>query len=505
MGKQNLSKTEIQKKHSSVEDNDAVKLLSLLKDVDINDLTTALDAIKTAKKQSIPTDDTYKNYIDKTPVYEWIDDACIYERGDTKSGIWYFRIFDSKRQQPVFKSLKTKDKNTALASARIMYVDIKGKIERGERLKTITTEELIKLWLDKQQRIVTDIPHEGIVSGTFKSKKSYLNNWKTYLQEELKCWKSPIDKIKPETTRDFGLWLKSKPKQTALHTGGRSVEQINNNISEVIRMYHQVAIRDKYISLEKLPQIDRLKYEIDERFKRDIFTVEQYNTYWKYLKNKYVTKKHNPLIPPEELEKRKIFCEFILIIANVGFRSKELLGIKFKEITTLPTWNDDDKKRNVIMKVRRENAKTGRSRTCVAPVKNRIDRIIECYKKLGIEHQPDDFLFINPLSKTRNHYGRMIMYQRLKKTLELSGLQKELDKEDKSISPYSFRHFYAYLRLLNGVPIHLLAKQMGTSVQKIESTYGHIQVETQVDVITKAQGIVRQTDYILDTPVIVDE
>ena len=97
------------------------------------------------------------------------------------------------------------------------------------------------------------------------------------------------------------------------------------------------------------------------------------------------------------------------------------------------------------------------------------------------------------------------MYQRLKKTLELSGLQKELDKEDKSISPYSFRHFYAYLRLLNGVPIHLLAKQMGTSVQKIESTYGHIQVETQVDVITKAQGIVRQTDYILDTPVIVDE
>ncbi len=95
-----------------------------------------------------------------------------------------------------------------------MYVDIKGKIERGERLKTITTEELIKLWLDKQQRIVTDISHEGIVSGTFKSKKSYLNNWKTYLQEELKCWKSPIDKIKPETTRDFGLWLKSKPKQT---------------------------------------------------------------------------------------------------------------------------------------------------------------------------------------------------------------------------------------------------------------------------------------------------
>ena len=56
------------------------------------------------------------------------------------------------------------------------------------------------------------------------------------------------------------------------------------------------------------------------------------------------------------------------------------------------------------------------------------------------------------------------MYQRLKATLISSGVQEELDKEDKSISPYSFRHYYAYLRLINKVPIHLLAENMGTSV-----------------------------------------
>ena len=67
--------------------------------------------------------------------------------------------------------------------------------------------------------------------------------------------------------------------------------------------------------------------------------------------------------------------------------------------------------------------------------------------------------------------GRMIMYNILKDTLTASGLQEELDKEVKSITPYSFRHFYDYLKLINKVPIHLLSKNMGTSIQKIESTY----------------------------------
>ena len=72
-------------------------MLELLKGVNVNELETetALNVIKTAKKQSPKADEgKYKNYLDKTPVYE-DRDAYIYKRGDTKSGIWYFRIFDN--------------------------------------------------------------------------------------------------------------------------------------------------------------------------------------------------------------------------------------------------------------------------------------------------------------------------------------------------------------------------------------------------------------------------
>ena len=91
------------------------------------------------------------------------------------------------------------------------------------------------------------------------------------------------------------------------------------------------------------------------------------------------------------------------------------------------------------------------------------------------------------------------MYQRLKKTLIDSGLQADLDKENKSITPYSFRHQYCYFRLINHVPIHLLAKNMGTSVHKIEAGYGHINTELQVEDITRGQSIIKATDTSIET------
>ena len=503
--------TDLQEKHSNAAVLDAAKALLVAAGFANDDVDTALGAIKDANKTvEADAEVTYKNYVDKTAVYEDVE-AYIYKRGDTKSGIWYFRIWDSKRQKAVFKSLKTTDKIAALTRARKLYVDVKGKIDRGERLKEITTRELVTLWKKELQSQITDIPHRGIVMGTYKVKRNFLNNWLEYVEEELGYKKTPIDKIKPYMTRNFAKWMEAKPKKTSLQTGSRCREKINNNCNEIVRMYHKLAVRDRYIGVDGIPQIDRLKYEIDETVKRHIPTLEQYDKYIFYLKRKYFTKKHNPSLciskkGLKELEVRKIFAEFILILANGGFRTKELLGIKFKEITPLLNPTDDDiKQGNIVLEIRKENSKTGRRRSVVAPLRKRIDRLIETYKRLGVTHEPDDFLFINVLSPNRNHYGRMIMYQRLKKTLVASGLQEELDAEHKSISPYSFRHFYCYLRLIHGVPIHILAKNMGTSVEKIEKNYGHINTQLHADVITKGQGILRRTETNIDVTRVIED
>ena len=186
-----------------------------------------------------------------------------------------------------------------------------------------------------------------------------------------------------------------------------------------------------------------------------------------------------------------------------------IIAIKLYEITDNPHWDKERRETDVLMKVRKENSKTGRARVCVAPVKKRIERILKAYEKIGIVHQSDDFLFIAHrwvVNGKRDAPTRQWAYERLKKVMHKSGLRDELAKDGKRISLYSFRHQYACWRLRYGdVPIHLLAKQMGTSIQKIEQTYGHIQVEQQAEVITKAQEHIKKTGFVLQQPEVTDE
>lgn len=483
---------------------DATNALSSLLDAagfDADDLQTALEAIKTAKEQlAAGNEDEYKYYLNKTLIYE-DRDAFIYQRRGGQRGYWYISVYNSKKAKCLVRSLRTSDKAQALASARVMYIEIKGKIDRGERLKSITIPELISMWDEKLAGKISNIPRTGITAEHYRMKKYFLSNYLEFATER-GLTRTPIDKIENYRTRDFGEWLFRRPRR-----GGKekrkSEELINNNIAEIKRMYQKLAIYDKWMNADNMPQFEKLKQQADEAYKRDIMDEAEYERFWRYMENKYCRDKN---VNTTERELRKIFKEFILIMANCGNRPKELLGLKFKEISSNPQWDKKTADTHIMMKIRKENSKTGRGRICVSPVRMRINKILASYEKLGIKHGPEDFLFLNPKSKTRGMYCRQNMYQRLRRVLKESGLEEEFMRSGKNISLYSFRHQYACWRLRYGdVPIYLLAKQMGTSVQKIEATYGHIEVEQQAEKITKAQGIIKQTGFVLEKPEVFED
>ena len=498
--------------HKSVTDNDVIlnAVDALLTSAGFNkdELNIALDAIKNAKSQSLVSKkQDNKFWLEKTLIYPNIDECFIYKRATSVSGKWYLRIYDYKNNKPVVRSLKTTDKNKAIATARVMYMELKGKIDRNEKLQQITAAELIQKYDDTLKEKISPIPMSGgITPDHYKVKRYHLRTWREFLTIN-KLIDKPIDKIQSNQVKHFGLWLLNKPKQTAKHKQGRSVEVVNDTVNEIVRMYYQIA-KGNYLSEGQIPVLERINQVPDDSFKRDILTEVQYEKFWKYLHYRYSAKKHNPDVPKNELLKRKIFAEFVLIMANVGFRSSELLGMKIGEISEGEGWDDDKRKSHIVMKVRKENSKTGKGRLCVAPVRDRVEKVKKYYKQLGVKQDKGDFLFINPTSKQRNSYGRMVFYNRLKKVFLDSGLQDEFDAENKSVSLYSFRHQYACWRLRFGdVPIHLLAKQMGTSVGKIESTYGHIMVLEQADQITKNQEEQRlkRNGVRLDIPEVLDD
>jgi len=77
-----------------------------------------------------------------------------------------------------------------------------------------------------------------------------------------------------------------------------------------------------------------------------------------------------------------------------------------------------------------------------------------------------------------------------------AGIQEELDKTGRKITLYSSRHFYTTLRLQNGLNIHLLARQLGTSTTYIDQTYSHIQIEQNTDKISQGMFLIKKLEQI---------
>ena len=335
--------------------------------------------------------------------------------------------------------MQTQDHTKALTKARLIYQEVKGKIDRGERLHSITSQGLVEKYLNSLH--ITEIPHEGVTPDSFRVKKYYLDNWLQFI-DYLGHKNTGIDRLPVDKLRDFGKWFQAKPREDRRRQA-RSHEQINNAISLVRLAYYKIAVRERYVSQDKVPDIDRLKQQRDERYKRDILELEQYERYWKFLEYKYTREKG---ITDIERRTRILFTKFVGVMVNTGLRPREFLTLRWCDITNYKGQDGKIDNKVVVLHIRKEVAKTGRSRNVVAPVKRRLEVIKKSLKDIGYEIRPDDFVAINPLQHDRSSYSRQMFFDRLKKTLELADLQMR-SKPPTLRCLYSFRHQYICWRL----------------------------------------------------------
>ena len=422
-----------------------------------------------------------------------------FRRGTTKSRTFYIRIYDSRSKRPFVKSLGVTDRVAALTKARLIYQEIKGKVDSWRASSSRSDES--KSWFvcgsQKLESTVTDIPRQGITPGSLRLKLYFLEIWLRFIDSR-GLSRTPIDQIKPERTREFCSWFLSLPREDGKKSP-RSRDQINNAAAEVLRMFREVAVRDRYLSSDQLPEIDRLRSQPDDGYKRDILEVEQYEFLMTWMWNHWARSKS---LRAFEKQKRLAFFYAFGFLYNTGLRPKEFLGLRMNEISPIQSDDPSLSKTHLRIFIRATNAKTGRSRVVVAPIKNRVEKIRACYESLGVPHGPKDYLFFNPHSDDRKAYTRESLFRRLTQVLKESGLTEQLEAVGKKISLYSSRHAFITWRLRFGnVPVHLLSKVAGTSIQNIETVYGHIDVEKQASVITKNQGHFKSAGFEVDAHV----
>jgi len=471
------------------------------KGLDVSDFITAIDAIakikerdaaKQEKEELKQKDKQKKIFVDKEFVYETRTDVFIYRDGRTKSGRYYVRIYDPRTKRTHSESLRTSNRIQALSKAEQLYRERKDALHRGVKVNSINTKELIRLYQVERRKEITDIPHMGITPASFKTLCTQLKYWEDYIN--CKGFKNTkIEDLPTELGRGFGIWVKELKKKEYVNRE-RSNETINSMIAAVKKMYRDIAIDEKYITQAEFPIFRYLKTNKETKHKRDIIEPDEFTMMRKWMEFSWSRDKE---IDDLERTKRRVYGLYLTIVYYTGMRPKEALGLRWKDIQPIPTESKEEQRVNRSIFIPAENAKTGRSRHLVAPVAIQFERIKEHYKKLRIEINPEDYVFIN-LSKTKRGtntpYNQPAMERRLKACLIGSGLQNKLDETGRHITQYSARHYAATQALMRGVDIYDLSINLGTSVNYIEKTYSHITSMMKSKELTKGQGYWRDRD-----------
>jgi integrase len=479
-------------------DTNINSLASLLDEVefDSGELKNLLLAYATIKKKdaekSIREEEKEKKeqqttfYIDKEYIYPDRTDVSIYRDGRTKSGRYFVRIYDEKTRKVFTKSLRTSNRIAALAAAQNIYAENKERMRKGVKFVSLTTKELINMYLKEREGEISDTPHTGITQSSYDTLVSHLKYWELFIKHK-KMSKRRIEDIPTETALDFAIWIQKMPKQ--FYKGKtRSHSTINHTIAAVKKCYRDIGIARKFITLAEFPQFKYLKVPKDNTPKRDVFNFDEYNDIGNWIRRKYINEKE---ITDKERVIRKLYGFFFTIHHNTGMRVKEILGLRWGDVNPIPTDKGIDRVVRRGIYIPTDNSKTGKSRTIVSPVGKTFDSIKKVYQSLGVECKTNDLIFTST-AKTRiglNYaWGQPLVDKRLKNVCKLAEEAGVWKSENRNITNYSARHYFATQSLMRKLDIYEVALNMGTSVYYLEQTYSHITTIMKSDELTKGQG-----------------
>ena len=467
---------------------------------DVEQLLSVLNALNVIKKNDAKkknlkdTPPENKIFLDKEFVYETRDDVYIYRDNRTKKKGYYIRIYDPKTQKHWSKSLKTTNRMVAMTQAEKIYAEKKGRLNFGVRPVSITTKELVQKYQQDRRKELTNIPHQGITQRSLDTICNHIKMWEDYMKEKGHM-NTKLEDIPTELGLSFGMWIKEKKKKANTSVKGRNNQTINHTIAAVKKMYKDIAKHKKYITENEMPMFKYLKVNRDTRSRKDVITKEEFTAVCKWMNHKYCNEKG---ITRREYIKRRVYALVYTIHHYTGMRTKEMLTLKWNQISINPNDSKWDKGINRVIHIPADYSKTGRSRDIVAPVAQQFQRLIKWYRELGLEvdEKSDHYVFVRLTDTAHNENiptSDVAWTKRLKKVL--AGAEKDgvIDLGGRNISNYCARHHHITEAIQRGVDVYDVALNCGTSLNYIEKTYSHITTLMRSKQLTKGLG--RQATY----------
>lgn len=377
------------------------------------------------------------------------DEAIVYKRG----GYWQFRMWLLKENKYVRKSLRTRNRNTAIEKGKDAYLEIYSNIKAGKTYFSLSTKDGVELYIKHREK---DLESGIIVSGRLSTIKTHLEHWLKFIKKD-----SKLKELARTDCEDyFHKRVKSNKKIPVSQSTIKNEQSTINAMMKYLFRYNETYI-DSF-DFKKLPRIDTN----DEALRRSSFLPDEIG-YMEAAIHKYAAEARKNLDDDENL-KKYIACYYFLIAMLSGLRTGEQRQLRWSDIS----WSEHRRKEDEIslirISIRAETSKTRKSRALMVRDKGYLEDLRSVlWSKQKQPVASNNIFSANGESVISE---RMILYY-FDKILELAEI-KNLSKRD--LVPYSFRHYFITQKIMSGLSYRQISDMCGTSATQIERTYYHI-------------------------------
>jgi site-specific recombinase XerD len=365
--------------------------------------------------------------------------AVIYKRNE----YFHYRQWIAKENKYVRRTLKTKNKDTAIERGEKLAREILNDLDEGRKVFSITVKQGVEEYIEHRQK---DVEGKFIVAGRLTTIKTHLTHFLNYIHKDTK-----LREIDRRDAMQYFNWRRK---------GNRSIKSVTlSNEQSTINSFWKYCFEEQLVNFESLV-FAKIKVNSDvEQIRRSTFTNDEYRKLTNEMRS-YCSKKSND--DEDELRIKKIVQHYILIAANTGLRVGEQRQLKWKDVEIVRTKNKGEDIKLAKVTVRRETSKVRNSRVFIARNGQYFERLKELSKYVG----GNCYVFSDDEEKMLT---KRTLYYHFNKLKDLIGIDK-----DRNVTLYSLRHFFITQRIMSGVSFRELSSMCGTSMTQIEKTYYHL-------------------------------
>jgi len=432
-----------------------------------------------ARRPKRPASESYyRNRVDLP-----IKGLCIFRNSQLQSDNWYMRFYLGNKRYKTL-CLQTIDQSLAQERAIEEWRKIQNQLEAGG---TVMQKDISRCIDDYIRTIEEDVRTGKTKKHTLMGKKSTLKK----LREFLIDYKFPKD-IPSNHFEGYLKWRRTQGWDKYHHKNPKPPGDttINKEFSDFNRFWKDYLIPKGYYRREiKFPFIKIKRGYYDD--KNIPFTDDDWIRLVYYLRTwvRCVDQ------PRKETFYRYVFGEFLKILANSGMRPHEALLLRWGDITIkereVTSWENSTDAHKQRPETRREliveiqvspETKTGK-RLVISPAGVYFRRIRDHYRKNGHTCKRDEFIFRNVGTKNQHkdkYTGMALSLANLRRLWY--ELMEELNLEN-HYTIYSCRSFYINQKLELGIPPHIVAKNVGHTVETMEKHYEDIGIRKLTDLL----------------------